>query len=146
MNETSHPPVDRPATAVSAHVPGGPVVGRVLVIDDDEAVGLVLARAMSRLGFSADLASDGSKGISLFEAGPGAYCLVLLDFKLPGMDSATVHRRLRAINPDMPVVLMSGYNRLEALDSSPGLDFAGFLHKPFNMESLAAALRCANPR
>jgi two-component system cell cycle sensor histidine kinase/response regulator CckA len=145
MNEYSHPAVCRPGNAASANAPAEPgAVGRVLVIDDDDAVGLVLARAMARLGFNADVASDGPKGLSIFDADPSGYSLVLLDYKLPGMDSGTVHRRLRARRPDLPVVLMSGYNRQEAMDNSAGLDFAGFLHKPFNIETLSAALRFAN--
>jgi DNA-binding NtrC family response regulator len=144
MNETSHPTVYRPDTAVSAPSPGA--AAHVLVIDDDDAVGLVLSRAMARLGFKGDIASDGPKGVSLLERDPNAYGLVLLDYKLPGMDSGSVFKRIRAHRPDLPVVLMSGYNRQEAMDNSAGMDFAGFLHKPFNMETLAEALRHAAAR
>lgn len=151
MNETSHPTVNEPDTAASGVLPASPAAApqaaatHVLVIDDDDAVGLVLSRAMARLGFKGDVASDGAKGVSLLEKDPSAYGLVLLDYKLPGMDSGTVFKTIRARRPDLPVVLMSGYNRQEAMDNSAGMDFAGFLHKPFNMESLAQALRSAAP-
>ncbi len=140
MNETSHPTLARPAPA--SPLPAV-AAGRVLVVDDDDAVGLVLSRAMSRLGFRAEIGADGPKGLSLFNVDPSVYVLVLLDFKLPGMDSREVYGKLREQRPDLPIVLMSGYNRQEALDKSAGLDFAGFLHKPFNMETLAGALRHA---
>jgi len=144
MNESSHPAVERPGNAVSAPAsPEKSAAGRVLVIDDDDAVGLVLSRAMARLGYNADVAADGTKGVSAFEADPDRYGLVLLDFKLPGMDSGTVYRKLRERRPQIPVVLMSGYNKQEALESSAGMELAGFLHKPFNMETLTAALRFA---
>jgi two-component system cell cycle sensor histidine kinase/response regulator CckA len=140
MNETSHPTLVRPSNS-------GPLpavaAGRVLVVDDDDAVGLVLSRAMARLGFRAEIGADGPKSLSLFNVDPSVYVLVLLDFKLPGMDSREVYEKLREQRPDLPIVLMSGYNRQEALDKSAGLYFAGFLHKPFNMETLAAALRHA---
>jgi len=144
MNEISHPTVvlqdDVRAVPGPLQAAAAP---RVLVIDDDEAVGLVLSRAMARLGFRADVAIDGPRGLALFDANPAVYVLVLLDYKLPGMDSGTVYRSLRAQRADLPVILMSGYNRQEALDKSVGIEFAGFLHKPFNMETLAAALRFA---
>jgi two-component system cell cycle sensor histidine kinase/response regulator CckA len=144
MNESSHIAVERPGKAVSAPPsPEKSATGRVLVIDDDVAVGLVLCRAMARLGYNADVATDGTKGVAAFEADPDGYGLVLLDFKLPGMDSGTVYRKLRARRPQIPVVLMSGYNKQEALESSSGMELAGFLHKPFNMETLTAALRFA---
>jgi DNA-binding response OmpR family regulator len=142
MNESPHIAVERPGNAVSASpFPEKSAAARVLVIDDDHAVGLVLSRAMARLGYNADVAVDGTKGVSAFEADPDGYGLVLLDFKLPGMDSGTVYRKLRERRPQIPIVLMSGYNKQEALESSAGMELAGFLHKPFNMETLTAALR-----
>jgi two-component system cell cycle sensor histidine kinase/response regulator CckA len=144
MNVFPHTPEGQPDPAASA---AGTLelrpTGRVLVIDDDDAVGLVLSRAMARLGFKADIALDGPKGLSLFNTDPAAYGLVLLDFKLPGMDSRTVYREVRGRRPDLPVILMSGYNKQEALEGSAGMDLAGFLHKPFTMQTLASALRCA---
>jgi len=115
----------------------------VLVVDDDVAVGLILARTLARLGYESDVAGDGPKGLSLFTAGPGNYSLVLLDYKLPGMDSSTVYRHLRGLRPDLPVVLMSGYNREDALEKSAGMDLAGFLHKPFTADTLRSALGSA---
>jgi two-component system cell cycle sensor histidine kinase/response regulator CckA len=143
MNEISHPTVIGQVTAATPGSVKAGAGGRVLVIDDDDAVGLVLSRAMARLGFTGDVGSDGPKGLAIFDANPSAYGLVLLDFKLPGMDSRTVHHKLREKRPELPIVLMSGYNRQEAVDSSSGMDFVAFLHKPFNMETLAAALRYA---
>jgi DNA-binding response OmpR family regulator len=140
MNEISHPTLVREAASRPIQAVAAP---RVLVIDDDDAVGLVLSRAMARLGFKADFGADGPKGLALFGVDPNVFVLVLLDFKLPGMDSREVYQRLRGTRPELPIVLMSGYNRQEALDKSAGLNFAGFLHKPFNMETLAAALRFA---
>jgi len=141
MNELSHPAADRQGAGATAADPLRlPAEARVLVVDDDDAVGLVLSRTLTRLGYASDLAADGVQALSLFEANPAQYALVLLDFKLPGMDSATVYRRLRVRRPDVPVILMSGYNREEALGNSAGMELAGFLHKPFTRETLASAL------
>jgi DNA-binding response OmpR family regulator len=144
MKETPPTSAERPEIgALAARAPERRAGGRVLVIDDDVAVGMVLSRAMARLGFAAGVAADGPKGIALFNSDPSSFVLVLLDFKLPGMTSLEVHRLLRAARPELPIVLMSGYNQDEAMNNSNGLDLAGFLHKPFTMDTLSQALRSA---
>lgn len=141
MCDLSRPAADRQAAGAPKPEPLKlPASARVLVVDDDDAVGLVLSRTLTRLGYASDHAADGAKALILFETDPAQYALVLLDFKLPGMDSSTVYRRLRVRRPDLPVILMSGYSREEALANSAGMELAGFLHKPFTRETLAAAL------
>ncbi len=105
-------------------------------------MGLVLSRTLTRLGYTSDLAADGQRALDIFNAHPEWYSLILLDFKLPGMDSGTVFRELRRRRPDVPVILMSGYSREDALANSAGMDLVGFLKKPFTRETLASALGC----
>ena len=144
MNNLPHAGVDRQGAAQAGTVHGEPrPAGRILVVDDDGAIGLILARTLMRLGYESDVAGDGPKAISLFNADPAQYALVLLDFKLPGMDSGTLYRLMRCLRPDIPVVLMSGYNREDALDKSADMDLAGFLHKPFTTDTLRTALNSA---
>jgi two-component system cell cycle sensor histidine kinase/response regulator CckA len=141
MNSPSHTADERPGASVIADCAQDPrASARVLVVDDDDAVGLVLSRTLTRLGYTSDLAADGQKALEIFNAHPEWYSLVLLDFKLPGMDSGTVFRELRRRRPDVPVILMSGYSREDALGNSAGMDLVGFLKKPFTRETLASAL------
>jgi two-component system cell cycle sensor histidine kinase/response regulator CckA len=144
MNNLSHAGAHREGAAHAAAGDGElQHPGRILVVDDDVAVGLILSRTLTRLGYESDVAGDGPKALSLFIADPAQYALVFLDFKLPGMDSGTVYRQIRFLRPDVPVVLMSGYNREDALDKSAGMDLAGFLHKPFTADTLRTALSSA---
>jgi two-component system cell cycle sensor histidine kinase/response regulator CckA len=117
--------------------------GSVLVIDDDEAVRLVLLRTLTKIGFAVSLAGDGREALVHMEADPGRYRLILLDYKLPGMDSRTLFGEMRAKRPDVPVILMSGYCREDAADRSNGMDLADFLHKPFTIDVLASKIRGA---
>jgi DNA-binding NtrC family response regulator len=117
--------------------------GSVLVVDDDEAVRLVLLRTLMKIGFSVSVAGDGSEAVALFEADPSSFRLALLDYKLPGMHSKDVFAHLRSKRPDLPVILMSGYSREDAVDKDKGLDYACFLHKPFTVEVLATKVRHA---
>ena len=117
--------------------------GSVLVVDDEEPVRKVLARALGKVGITADLAYNGAEAVSLFSADPARYRLVMLDLKLPGMDTAAILRELRALKPGIPVVIMSGYNRRTADETIEGFGLAGFVSKPFNMEMLVSVLRAA---
>jgi two-component system cell cycle sensor histidine kinase/response regulator CckA len=136
--------IDRPAKA--APVPAWlewKGSGSVLVIDDDEAVRLVLLRTLMKIGFCVSIAADGSEAVALFEADPSSFRLALLDYKLPGMHSRDVFAHLRSKRPDIPVILMSGYCREDAADKADGADYADFLHKPFTVDVLASKVRHA---
>jgi two-component system cell cycle sensor histidine kinase/response regulator CckA len=141
--------VSAPRVEISARPSAAPswqdwrATGHVLVVDDDEAVRMVLTRTLARMGLTVSEAATGAEAVALFAAEPEKFSLVLLDYKLPGMDSRTVFGELRARKPGIRVILMSGYGQLEALGSSGGLDFAEFLHKPFTMAVLSAKLRAA---
>jgi two-component system cell cycle sensor histidine kinase/response regulator CckA len=118
--------------------------GDVLVIDDDESVRTVLMRTLQKIGFTVTLAGDGSEALERFSADPSRYRLVLLDYKLPGMDSKSVLSEMRTNKPALPVILMSGYCREEAAGPTPpGSTPCEFLHKPFTMDVLASKVRHA---
>ncbi|MDZ7727511.1 MAG: PAS domain S-box protein [Dehalococcoidia bacterium] len=117
--------------------------GRVLVIDDDQTVRTVTERMVRSAGFDVDLAADGEAGVAAFEANAGAYAAVLLDLTMPGLDGEEVFRRVRAMRPDVPVILTSGFSEQEATGRFAGAGLAGFLQKPYGMADLRAALRHA---
>ena len=68
---------------------------------------------------------------------------MLLDLTMPHMDGRETFRELRRLRADLPVVLCSGYDVLESADRFAGMDFSGFLQKPYRLDDLARALRRA---
>ncbi|MBI2514421.1 MAG: PAS domain-containing protein [Opitutae bacterium] len=115
--------------------------GCVLVIDDEEAVRHVAAGILRALGFDADSASDGAVGIVRFSSAPTRYVAVLLDLTMPHVDGEETFRQLRLLRPDVKVILMSGFNRVDAVNRFVGKGLAGFIQKPFQVETLASELR-----
>ncbi len=115
----------------------------MLVVDDDSAIRSVVSRTVGRLGITSSQAGDGEQALTLFQADPGRYALVLLDFMMPGMDGLEVLARLQKIKPDVHVILMSGLGRQDAVGQFSGLGISGFLQKPFPLEELAAEVRAA---
>jgi two-component system CheB/CheR fusion protein len=110
--------------------------GTVLVIDD-ESVARDTARTMlENAGFNVLLAENGGEGVEIFREHGKMISLVILDLTMPGANSEQVFDLLRSIRADVPVVLASGYDQREMAERGAGKDFAGFLHKPFDVDTL----------
>ncbi len=131
----------QPLGARTPGVAGWRGSGRVLVIDDEETVRQVSANVLRALGFEVDLAIDGVEAVKMFTGKPGAYTLVLLDLTMPNMDGEETYRQLRQISPAIRVILMSGFNKVDAINRFTGKGLAGFVQKPFELETLATELR-----
>jgi signal transduction histidine kinase/ActR/RegA family two-component response regulator len=110
--------------------------GEILVIDDEPSVLAITATLLTRRGFAVTKANDGAQGIELYGADPSRFALVLLDMTMPGLDGQTVLRALRALDRDVRVLLMSGYNEQEVNQMFAGPGPAGFLQKPFRADEL----------
>ena len=116
--------------------------GQVLVIEDEESVRAVAAQMLATFGLIPRTAADGSAGLATFRENAADYELVLLDLLMPGLSGEETLAALRAVRPDVRVLLMSGYNEGDLLRrlASPAGRLA-FLAKPFTRSSLEEKLR-----
>lgn len=110
--------------------------GRVLVIDDDEAVLTAVARQLRHLGFEVVEASGGVEGLRLFREAKVPFSLVVLDRTMPDLSGEQVLHTLREQSPDLPVVLMSGFSAAEGELPREGVVL---LKKPMTVAELGAA-------
>jgi len=115
----------------------------ILVVDDEESVRMLAKRMLNKLGHEVALACDGVEALDEFERGPEGIDLVVLDMTMPRMDGQETFRRLRAVNPEVRVVLSSGYNEQDATNRFAGKGLAGFIQKPYTLEELAAVVQQA---
>ncbi|MFC1509895.1 PAS domain S-box protein, partial [Candidatus Omnitrophota bacterium] len=115
--------------------------GTVLVVDDEETVRAYVSRILERLGFKVLTAKDGREGVEKFRTYTDEISLVLLDMTMPHMDGKEAFSELKKINPDISVILSSGYNEQEATSYFTGKGLAGFIQKPFQIDTLVAKLR-----
>ncbi|HOX24283.1 MAG TPA: PAS domain S-box protein [Candidatus Krumholzibacteria bacterium] len=130
---------DTSATAM----PGWRGAGTALVIEDDDTVREVAARILTHLGYGVLAAENGQRGIDLFRARADEIAVVLLDLSMPVMDGEQTYRELRRLRSDVRVILVSGYDELEATRRFAGAGLAGFVKKPYTIEDLTAVLRRA---
>ena len=113
--------------------PFAPDGARVLVVDDDPDVRRFVVDLLMESGYLVSAADDGPSGLrALSEEGP--FDLVLLDFAMPGMTGTEVARSARAVEPDQPILMMTGYLEHEAVLSELGAQ--PMLQKPFDPSDL----------
>ena len=117
--------------------------GTILVVDDEPMVRDVATAILKRAGLTVVTAEDGSEAVEVFAAAPERFALVLVDLTMPGLTGAETLGRIHDIRPDVPVVVMSGYNEEEASGRFEGRELAGFLEKPFSTGALTSVVQRA---
>src|SRR5512138_297260 len=112
---------------------------RVLVVDDDQVVGKSFERVLTDKGYHVDTALSGREA---FEKYAGAdFDMVFTDLKMPGQDGLEVARRIKEMNPWLPIVVVTGYGTQEAEEKAKAIGVAEFLQKPLTpsiIEEVAA--------
>ncbi|HEX3321587.1 MAG TPA: response regulator [Terriglobales bacterium] len=114
---------------------------RILVAEDDEALGGFVRRGLEAEHYAVDLSNDGEQAKSL--AQQANYDLLLLDLNLPRIDGVTILRQLRVQKPSLPVLVLSARNRVEEKVQCLDLGADDFLAKPFAFSELSARTRHA---
>ncbi len=103
--------------------------GTILLVDDEEPVRNVSGKMLERSGFAVLRAGDGLEAIELFRAHGAEVACVLLDLAMPRMDGEETFKELRRIQPDVRVVLASGYSDQEISQRFLNAGLAGFDRK-----------------
>jgi two-component system, cell cycle sensor histidine kinase and response regulator CckA len=111
--------------------------GRALIIDDDESVRLVVSALTESFGLKVTAAADGQSGLNAFSAEPGAFDIVLLDLLMPGLTGEETMAKLRTIQADIPVLIISGFSESDVMQRLSNVRGPfKFLHKPFKRAEL----------
>lgn len=114
--------------------------GTILVVDDEEAVRNVAQRILARFGFDVILAADGVEAVDAYARLRERIDAVLLDWTMPRMNGEETWQELRRINPNVCVILSSGFNENDAADQFGEHGFSAFLQKPYGPADLLRKL------
>ena len=116
--------------------------GTVLVVEDEEMVRKTVVRALGEAGFIVLEATEGEEGLRVLERGGQRIDVLVSDIVMPRMSGVELAQRAIGFDPELAVVLMSGYAR-NAFERQGALKAAMFLAKPFTAAQLLAAVRTA---
>jgi CheY-like chemotaxis protein len=117
---------------------------RVLVVDDDPVVARSIDRVLTGKGYAVITASDGPEALE--KLAREKYDAVFTDIRMPGMDGFEVAKRIKATQPWLPVVIVTGYGSPESKARAKELGVAGFLHKPLSPDMIEGSAREATGR
>jgi PAS domain S-box-containing protein len=122
-----------------------PLKGRVLFMDDEEAIIRMAGLLLKRLGFEVEVARDGSETVRKFAAAHSAgrpFDLVVMDLTVPGgMGGREAIEHLRRIDPGVKAIVSSGYSSDPVLANYRSYGFRGMVAKPFKIEDLTRVFR-----
>jgi len=112
--------------------------GRVLVVDDEQDVRLVLGDFLASRGYDVTQAQSGAEALTLLERIQPD--VVLLDVSMPGMDGMETLRRIVAAHPSLPVIMVTANVDVEVTSKALEMGAADYVPKPFDLRYLEQAV------
>ncbi|MGB3049624.1 MAG: response regulator [Polyangiales bacterium] len=131
------PPLEEPKPNTDSLDAEVHLEGTILVVDDEEEVLSVLSDMLETFGLEVETAGDGVEAIDIFRRSPDSFSAVILDMAMPRMGGAETLQALRAIRPDIPVIICTGYNEDPSFQAT---GTSAFLQKPFKLATLMTKL------
>jgi CheY-like chemotaxis protein len=119
------------------------VGGLVLLVEDESLLRHVGRKMLEKLGFSVVEAENGVSGVEAFKEHGSEIALVILDLVMPEMDGAEAFAELKKIDPDVAVLISSGFTDDEVVEELLANGAVGFVEKPFDLNSLREAVAAA---
>lgn len=107
---------------------------KILIVDDDPVIGKSFDRVLSGKGYAVITAANGEEALGKLSS--EAYDLVFTDIKMPGMSGIEVVERVKASQPWLPVVIVTGYGSEENEARAEAAGVSGFLRKPLSPEMI----------
>jgi len=113
--------------------------GHILIVDDEIMLAQLAATVLADAGYETVIANDGIEALNLFRRDPG-FDLVLLDMVMPRMSGHEVFAKLREINPEIPILIASGFDRSGSIDRLLLQQRASYIGKPYKASQLCATI------
>ena len=110
--------------------------GKILLVEDEILIQKYCMEMIKGLNLDAVAATSGDEAIEIYETSHSEIDLVILDMIMPGMDGVTVFKALHGINPDIKVIITSGYSIDRRMSQILASGPHGYLRKPFTLDEL----------
>lgn len=113
----------------------------VLIVDDENPARRLAGELLTRAGFTVVTANDGEEAVAMIRRGALEFDAVLLDMIMPYLSGAETCREIKALRPELPIVLTSGHRHQELSQLVDQGAAAAFVQKPFRPGLLVETLR-----
>jgi CheY-like chemotaxis protein len=140
VQEAPAPAPQGPNPSFEIENPDGPRE-LILVVDDEEFITMLAKQVLSEDGYRVITAKNGFQAIEIYQQMKDSIALVILDFVMPVMDGADVFAELQYINPNVSVVLSSGFAEQDRLRGMLASGLRGFIPKPYTQKKLLEQIR-----
>lgn len=114
---------------------------RILFVDDEEAVVQIGRKMLERLGYEVITSTDGSEALEIFRSQPEQFDLVITDQTMPNITGAELAQELMRIQPDIPVILCSGFSELIDQEKAKAIGIREFVMKPIITRDIGETIR-----
>jgi CheY-like chemotaxis protein len=119
--------------------------GKVLVMDDEPFIREIAARMLTRLGYTVEVAKNGSEAIEMYREAKDsnqAYDVVIMDLTVPGgMGGEEAIGHLKEIDPDVKALVSSGYSNSPVMSNFKDCGFQGVITKPYTVQDVSRTLQ-----
>ncbi|MFB6466257.1 response regulator [Cytobacillus sp. Hz8] len=113
--------------------------GKILIIDDQFGIRILLNEVLQKEGYTTFQAANGVQALDIVKT--HAPDLVLLDMKIPGMDGIEILKRMKIIDPEIRVIIMTAYGELDMIQEAKDLGALTHFAKPFDIDDIRGAVR-----
>jgi two-component system, response regulator, stage 0 sporulation protein F len=112
---------------------------KILIVDDQYGIRILLNEVFQKEGYTTYQAANGMQALEIVRKHQPD--LVLLDMKIPGMDGIEILKRLKEIDPDIKVIIMTAYGELDMIQETKELGAIMHFAKPFDIDDLREAVK-----
>jgi two-component system response regulator (stage 0 sporulation protein F) len=113
--------------------------GKILIVDDQFGIRILLNEVLQKEGYETFQAANGVQALEIVTKNPPD--LVLLDMKIPGMDGIEILKRMKVIEKDIRVIIMTAYGELDMIQEAKDLGALTHFAKPFDIDDIRAAVK-----
>ena len=114
---------------------------RILVVDDEPALGEAMRRMLEHLGYAVESRSSGTEGLQAFGHRTRPIDLVITDMTMPHITGVEFAREILNLRPDQPIILCTGFSEKIDVEKAKAIGIKGFLMKPLVLKELAGMVR-----
>lgn len=114
-------------------------------MEDEEPILDFMEKRLSSYGYEVKKSVNGEEALTLFQAAPEIFSLVITDQTMPKMTGVNLSKQLLEIRPDIPIILCTGYSPLIDAARAKEIGIRGFLMKPIESQKLLAMIRELSP-